>query len=450
VSIESSLIDSRALRSHRRVKLIADRTIGILLWIHSRGVEIAIVGAGLGGMSAAIALRRGGHRVIVFEQAPAVAEVGAGIQVAPNAARLLDRWGVMDKLAPRSVPAAYSNRRRWQDGRLLGRFELGELAVERYGSPYLCQHRADLHAALLDVATQVDGDGPPVGLQLGRAVVSVDPGQPGRPRLSFADGAAHETDGVIAADGIASRVRESLFGASASPLTGQVTQRMIIPLSSVDPIPELAALWASPDLNIWLGPNRHAVMHPVRGRAGVYLGVTTATESAEHAAELARTGHQQLLASLRDWDPCLRQMVAAADGVSSWPLYDRDVAVDWQAGRVCLLGDACHAMLPFQAQGAAQALEDAAVLGDELAGAEPDGVAAALSRFVQRRRPRAQKVLEASRANGDLFHFPDGPEQQARDAELAEGLGDFRAYLWLWAAEPDGRLRIPASGETTR
>ncbi len=139
-------------------------------------------------------------------------------------------------------------------------------------------------------------------------------------------------------------------------------------------------------------------------------------------------------------------MVKAADGVSSWPLYDRDVATDWQAGRVCLIGDACHAMLPFQAQGAAQALEDAAVLGDELAGVEPDGVVAALSRFVERRRPRAERVLEASRGNGDLFHFPDGPDQQARDAELAKGLGDFRAYLWLWAAGPDGRLTASATG----
>jgi salicylate hydroxylase len=102
-------------------------------------------------------------------------------------------------------------------------------------------------------------------------------------------------------------------------------------------------------------------------------------------------------------------------------------------------------MLPFQAQGAAQAMEDGAVLAEELAGVEPDGVTAALTRFVERRRPRAQKVLEASRGNGDLFHFADGPEQEARDAQLSEGLGDFRAYLWLWAAEPDGRLMTPQS-----
>jgi salicylate hydroxylase len=404
------------------------------------GLEIAIVGAGLGGMSAAIALRRVGHRVTVLEQAPALGEVGAGIQLAPNAARLLLWWGVMDKLAPHSIAAEHSNRRRWRDGRLLGSFELGDLAVERYGSPYLCQHRADLHAALFEVATQADGEGSPVELRLGRTVVHADPGDQGRrPRLRFSDGAFYETDCVIAADGIDSPVRESIFGTSGSPLTGQVTQRMIIPLNSVDPIPALAALWTSPDLNIWLGPNRHAVMHPVRGRAGVYLGVTTATESPEHAAELARTGHDHLLASLRDWDPCLQQMVAAADGVTSWPLRDRDVAPEWQAGRVCLIGDACHAMLPFQAQGAAQALEDAAVLACELTGVEPDDVTTALTRFVQRRRPRAQRVLEASRGNGDLFHFPDGPEQEARDAQLAEGLGDFRAYLWLWAAKPDGQ-----------
>ena len=393
-------------------------------------------------MSAAIALRRAGHRVTVLEQAPVIAEVGAGIQIAPNAARLLLRWGVMERLNGRSVAAEHSNRRRWQDGQLLGSFELGDLAVERYGSPYLCQHRADLHAALVEVATEGEGEGPPVELALGRAVADADPGDAGRrAQLRFADGSIHEADCVIAADGINSRVRESVFGPSSSPLTGQVTQRMIIPLSSVEPIPALAALWASPDLNIWLGPNRHAVMHPVRGRAGVYLGVTTATESPKHAAELARTGHDQLLASLQDWDPCLQQMVAAADGVSSWPLYDRDVAPEWQAGRVCLIGDACHAMLPFQAQGAAQALEDAAILADELADAEPEEVIIALTRFVQRRRPRAQRVLEASRSNGDLFHFPDGPEQQARDAQLAEGLGDFRSYLWLWAADADGRLR---------
>jgi salicylate hydroxylase len=401
-------------------------------------LRIAIVGAGLGGLSAAIALRRTGHAVTVLEQAPQLGEVGAGIQTAPNASRLLDAWGVLDALGGRSVAAQASNRRRWATGELLGSFALGDSAVQRYGAPYLCQHRADLHAAMTEVAVGAEGSGDPVEIVLGASVEgAIDHG--GEVEVEAGGDGPRRFDALIAADGIASRVRDHTFGADGEDTpTDQLTQRMIVDLARVADDAAVAQLVATPALNIWLGPGRHAVLHPVRGTAGVYLGVTTQTDSPAEALAAAQTSQEQLIETLRDWDPRLTTLARAADGMTSWPLFDRDVVPTWVRGRVALMGDACHAMLPFQAQGAAQAIEDGAVLGDLLADAGPADVPAALRAYEAARRPRATRVLEASRGNSPLFHFPDGPEQVARDAELAQGTGDFRAYLWLWAANPDG------------
>ena len=404
----------------------------------SAPLRIAIAGAGLGGLSAAIALRRAGHEVTVLEQAPELGEIGAGIQTAPNASRVLEAWGVLDALGGRSVAAEASNRRRWADGGLLGSFPLGDSAVRRYGAPYLCQHRADLHAAMTEVAVGDDGPGDPVEVVLGARVDgAIDHGD----EVEVQAGAAgpRRVHALIAADGIASRIRPATFGAEdADTPTDQLTQRMIVDLGQVAGDAAVQELVATPALNIWLGPGRHAVLHPVRGTTGVYLGVTTQTHSPAEALAAAQTSGTQLIETLRDWDPRLTTLAEAADGMTSWPLFDRDVTPAWVRGRVALMGDACHAMLPFQAQGAAQAIEDGAVLGDVLAGVEPAGVGAALRAYEAARRPRATRVLEASRGNSPLFHFPDGPEQRARDAELAQGSGDFRAYLWLWAANPDG------------
>jgi salicylate hydroxylase len=401
-------------------------------------LRVAIVGAGLGGLAAAIALRRSGQEVTVFEQAPEMGEVGAGIQTAPNASRLLDAWGVLDALGERSVPAAASNRRRWADGTLLGSFPLGDSAIERYRGSYLCQHRADLHAAMVEVAIGAEGRGDPVEVVLGAPVHGVID-HADEVEVEAGPGGARRFDALIAADGIASRVRDATFGSEGEDTpTEQLTQRMIVDLSRVAGDPAVEELVATPALNIWLGPGRHAVMHPVRGRSGVYLGVTTETRSPAETLAAAETSKAELIETLRDWDPRLTTLAEAADAMTSWPLFDRDVVPTWVRGRVALMGDACHAMLPFQAQGAAQAIEDGAVLGELLAAAEPASVGAALQAYEAARRPRAEKVLEASRGNKALFHFPDGTEQEARDAELAQGSGDFRAYLWLWAANPDG------------
>ena len=400
-------------------------------------LRIAIAGAGLGGLSAAIALRRAGQAVTVLEQAPELGEVGAGIQTAPNASRLLDQWGVLEALGGRSVAAEASNRRRWATGELLGTFPLGDSAVQRYGAPYLCQHRADLHAAMLEVAVAEDGPGDPVQIVLDARVDSaIDHGA--ELELQIAGGDGPRCDALIAADGIASRIRAATFGADAADAaTSQLTQRMIVDLERVDDA-AVAELVATPALNIWLRPHRHAVCHPVRGTSGVYLGVTTETSSVAEALAAAQISQAQLIETLCEWDPRLGTLARAADRMTSWPLFDHDVFPSWARGRVALMGDACHAMLPFQAQGAAQAIEDGAVLGDRLAGIDAAAVPEALAAYEAARRPRATRVLEASRGNSPLFHFPDGPDQVARDAQLAEGSGDFRAYLWLWAANPDG------------
>lgn len=396
-----------------------------------------VAGAGMGGLSAAIALRRAGHQVYVVEQAEALGTVGAGIQIAPNAARLLDRWGALDHMRDTCVPADAAVRRRWQNGHVLGEVTLGAEVIERVGASYWCCHRADLHTALVAAAVG-PGEGSPVHLVLGSPVARVSRTGPDAAAVVTADGVEYDADVVIGADGVRSAVRESLFGPQTPSFSGRITNRHIIDMADIAADAELMELLARPAQNIWIGPSGHVITHPIRGGAGLYMGVTTAGTPADQGFWSQTVDRDALRARFAGWDPRLHRLMEASPEVTAYGLHDRTPLPEWTRERVCLLGDACHPMLPFQAQGAAQAIEDAAVLADVLEGASPADVPAALARYAAIRRPRAARVQAASRENGRLFHMADGPGQRARDADLAAGRADFDSYRWLWTHGPDG------------
>jgi salicylate hydroxylase len=399
-------------------------------------LDVVIAGAGLGGLAAAIALRRVGHTVVVLEQSPTLGTVGAGIQFATNAARLLRAWGVVDRVGDQAVGAQAAIRRRWADGSVLGSVEIGAAARE-YAEEYLCAHRADFHRALVDTATDQEGPGTPVTIELGVPVTGVEP-DGHKAIVHYGDAQTIEADFAVGADGIRSAVRDALFGPQPTSFSGQVTNRMIVDVASLPDDPFLAALAARPAQNIWIGPGGHAITHPVRGTAQFYVGVTRDRGLARDEAFWSqRLTIQGVLDELEGWDPHLRAIVAAAAEVTSYGLHDSDPMDRWGIGRATLLGDACHAMLPFQAQGAAQAIEDGAVLANCLVDVRSADAAEALRRYEAKRQPRTARVQAASRANGGAWHLPDGPEQRARDAALAQGEADFRSYEWLWAVGDD-------------
>lgn len=400
----------------------------------SRGsLQLLIVGAGIGGLSAAIRLVQLGHDVTVLEQAPELGEVGAGLQLAPNATRVLDRLGLLDEVGRTAVQAEWSVRRRWEDGRVLGRFPLGEHVTAEFGAPYWHAHRRDLHDCLVAAARRCESTGR-FRLHLDAQVEKVDTDGV-RPEVITVAGDRYDADAVIGADGIHSAVRREVFGTDETTPSGDMAYRVLIDASEAWRRPGACELVNDPTVTIWLGPERHLVHYYIRRRELVnFVGVVPATSGVEESWS-AEGDKDSLLATLEGWDERVRDLVDAAFQVSCWALNDRAPMPQWTRGHVTLLGDACHPMLPYQAQGAAQALEDAWVLGQALADADTGSLGAALAAYEQRRRPRATAVQQASRRNRELFHMPDGAEQQARDAALAEQRGDFESYAWLW--DPD-------------
>lgn len=382
-----------------------------------RALSVAIVGGGIGGLAAALSLLAAGLDVRVYEQASSLGEIGAGIQISPNASRLLHRLGLGEALARHGVRPVGVHQRRWRDGRTLQRAPLGAAIETAFGAPYYHFHRADLLAALA-------GAVPAERVHLGhRFVTYEDHGD--RVTLQFENGAEAEADILVGADGIHSGVRAQLFGPERPRFTGCIAYRGLVPADRLRHL-ELEVVSSN-----WMGPRSHFVHYFVAGGRLHNFVAVIERESWTRESWTDRGEVKDALAAFADWHPQVRAIIGAVDETFIWALHDRAPLERWSAGRVTLLGDACHAMLPFMAQGAAQSIEDGATLAACLTRLPPRD---ALQRYEAIRLPRATRLQEMSRANKTRFHLPDGPEQEARDAALRDA-GD-RAIGnigWLYA-----------------
>jgi salicylate hydroxylase len=371
-------------------------------------VRVAIVGAGIGGLAAALLLRRAGIDAVVFEQAKALQNVGAGIQISPNASRILHRLGLAEPLGRVAVRPEAVVMRRWDDGAELWRHPLGTACLSAYGAPYYHLHRADLIAALAAAL-------PPAFLRLNQRVTGVEQSAPGV-HLRLGDEAAGPFDALVAADGIHSAVRAccwDLVRARPPRFSGKTAYRGLIPAA------RLARLNLERDVTVWLGPERHLVHYFVAG--GRLMNFVAVVPAGDWRVESwsARGEVADAVAEFADWHPQTRAVIGAADQTHRWALYDCDPLDQWAVGRVVLLGDAAHPMLPFLAQGAGQAIEDAAVLAGCLRGATAADVPAALNRYEAIRRPRASAMQALSRRSTTDDHgagHGDGASGTALDA----------------------------------
>jgi salicylate hydroxylase len=365
-------------------------------------LKVAVIGAGIGGLTAALSLRRAGFAVEVYEQAPELTEVGGGINMGPNATRTLRRLGLAEGLDREGVRPAGTHQRRWQDGRTLQRAPLNPLCEELYGAPHMTLHRADLLAVIASAF-------PTEHIHLGHRLVSLGDCRD-RTEACFENGAHINADVLVGADGIHSAVRAALFGEEEPRFAGCVAYRGLVPVERI------ADLGLEIGSQSWVGPGAHLVHYFVsRGRLLNFVGWTEHdTWNREDWTDRATI--ERALAAFAGWHPQVRRIIAAAETCFIWALFDRDPLPRWSVGHVTLLGDACHPMYPFMGQGAAQAIEDGAALAACLAAGAGDP-AEALRCYERLRLPRVTRLQEMSRANKIRFHLPDGPAQQAGDAE---------------------------------
>jgi len=361
-------------------------------------MDIVVAGAGIGGLSAGIALARRGFGVHIVERAPELTEVGAGLQLSPNAVKVLRAIGAGDMIEAASVRPETLELRLGISGDKIFSIPMGDQAVRRYGAPYLHIHRADLievlHAAALSAGVKI---------QLG-ARVAVYMREGGEFRIGLDNGDILGGDVLIGADGIRSNVRRLMLGEDRPRFTGCVAWRALAPASALPDLPHGAVVWA--------GPGRHAVTYRIRGGSVVnFVGVVETNAWQEESWD--QVGDPADLAKLfAGWDDNVTKTIAAVTTCNRWALHDRDPLATWSIGRVGLLGDACHAMPPFQAQGAGMAIEDAFVLARclERAGDQP---ASGLKRYEAIRKPRASRVLASARSNMGVFHRSNPVTQAA-------------------------------------
>jgi 6-hydroxynicotinate 3-monooxygenase len=351
--------------------------------------HIAIIGAGIGGLTAAACLRQIGIDVRIYEQSRGFTRVGAGIQQAPNAVRVLYGLGLEAKLLAQAFRPESNDSRDYDTGELTNSLPLGQSILERHGVPYFLMHRGDLHAMLADIV-------PADVIHLNHKLVGLDHLSTGIVRMRFTNGEAAEADAVIGADGVHSVVREIMLGREQPRYTGRVAYRTVFPTRQLNGAP------VEPCVK-WWGPDRHIVSYFVNPRRDELYFVTSTPEPESAVESWSAKGDLAALRAAYDtFHPQVRAILAACPDVHKWALVERDPLPRWVEGNVALLGDACHPMTPYMAQGAATSIEDAAVLSRCLAGVERDDLPTALRRYEATRRPRTSRIQRTSALNNWL------------------------------------------------
>ncbi|SNX94584.1 salicylate hydroxylase [Geodermatophilus sabuli] len=359
---------------------------------------------------------------MVYEQAQELKEVGAGLVLAPNAVRLVRRLGALDALLDRAVPLDVGwEFRRWADGRVLSAEDLAGSCERLYGERTYTVHRADLLSAISSAV-------PTGAVQLGRRCTAISI-HGDSAVLTFTDGTSVEADVVIGADGVHSTVRGVVTEPSPATYSGMSAFRALVP---ADQAPDFARRRAQ---TLWIGPDHHLVHYPVSGGNAVNLVAFAPAGDFTVESWSATATVEEFLAEFAGWDPRLQDLIRQAGTPGRWALLDREPLDRWSRGPVTLLGDAAHPMFPFFAQGAAQSIEDAAVLARCLAD-DPAAPARALQRYQSLRIGRTTRLQEISHARAHVNHLPDGPEQEARDAALAAA-DPLVQSGWIYAYDPD-------------
>ena len=348
--------------------------------------SVTIIGAGIGGLATAAALRNRGIAVDVYEQADKFARVGAGIQQSPNAVRVHRGLGIEDRLRQVAFHPASSLNRDATSGRVTNDHPLGRELEQHYGAPYLTLHRGDLHDALASI---VPGD----CVHLGKKLVAIN-ARGARIELSFADGSEVEADAVIGADGVHSLIRDYVAGPEQPRFVGRLAYRTTLPAA------RLRGVEIGPSRTKWWGADRHIVIYFVTAARDEVYFTTSQPERADWITKESwstKGDLGEMRAAFADFHPDVRAVLAAAPEVHKWGIFERDPLPTWRRGRIVLLGDACHPMTPYMASGAAMALEDAAVLARCVDAV--DDIADAFRLYEATRKPRASMVQTGSSAN---------------------------------------------------
>ncbi|KAJ6153578.1 hypothetical protein N7470_006537 [Penicillium chermesinum] len=380
-------------------------------WI---SLNIAVVGAGICGLVAAVALARQNHTITIYEQSDELSEVETGIQIPPNSARLLLKLGLGPYLQNYVTEPQQMSMRRWKSGNVIGYTRMGTELRKQFEAPYWVVHRGDYHKALHDLAVDLG-----VTIKLGSKVVSYDSAAPS---ISLEDGQIISADLVIAADGVLSKARKIVLGDADRPphLTGFAAYHAVVDMDRMREDPEISWLLEKPSLNLWVGDNRHVMSYPLSSDKTFNMvlshpdnsdGTECGDNSEKHLPDMQE--------EFAGWDPVLMKIIGLIDSTIKRPLYSGSLTSRLVRGKLIILGDAAHSMLPYMSQGTAMDVEDSVALAQSLSRITAKSqIPLALSIFETVRVERAVQVQEASLLNGKIWHFPDGPVQKARDLAM--------------------------------